>query len=100
MTTRFFDQIVAKDTTEDNKMFSIVDRFMVLLKPRIGLGVSDICNRWQGRTMETYGAYDDVYVAKSETEKRDLIERLRGEIMKMDTNKKPHTVTSIGELEQ
>jgi hypothetical protein len=81
---QMFNQTAVNDFTGVNKVNSIVDRFMVLLKPRIGLGVSDICNRWQGSTTEKDGAYDDVYVAGSEKEKSDLINRLNEEIMKLN----------------
>jgi|GEM_PF-1610337 len=91
------DPVVEEGPVKNNNIFSITDRCMVLRKSHARRRVSDVFIRCQGGITATYGAYDDVYVARSEQEKNDLIESLRKKIKKMDTKKTPYTFDSIGE---
>jgi hypothetical protein len=87
------DQVEEGPVKQNSKIPSIADRFMTRLKSRTGWHVFLRC---QGGITEKFGAYDDVYVARSEQEKNDAIGRLQEEIRKMDMNKKPYTFDSIG----
>jgi hypothetical protein len=69
---RIFDQIVANDPTEDDIIFAIIDRCGGLLTPRSRRGAPGFLNLWQGSIMGKSGVYDDICVAQSETEEKDL----------------------------
>jgi hypothetical protein len=61
-----FSHGLKEDHARGSKLFSITNRFLAMLKS------------------EQYAAYDDDYIAGSEQEKADLIERLTAEINNLD----------------
>ncbi len=71
------EPVEATNSNKDSKLFTIVNRFMNSPKSR-------------------QSAYDDVYVARSEKEKSELIERLREETMKVDAVRKFYPIVCIG----